>query len=205
MEINNVRHDNIPLDISPDQVDSLVAKQMASLSMEDREKVYYDVHGVSEEVKETPEMVTLSLLQFELELQKLHLQQKGAYEAAKSMNPAYVQNPEFRLRFLRADLFDAPKAALRMARHFETKLELFGIDKLALDIQQDDLDKETIDALYSGYTQTMPLRDRAGRLVNIWFPHPVNYSIIAKVSIWMLDVVVKRFICVALHLTAFLV
>jgi curved DNA-binding protein CbpA len=78
----------------PDQVDSLVAKQMASLSMEDREKVYYDVYGVSEEVKETPEMVTLSLLQLELELQKLQLQQKDAYEAAKSMKTNYVENPE---------------------------------------------------------------------------------------------------------------
>jgi hypothetical protein len=207
METNNVtasvRHDAIPSDISPAQVDSLVAKQMTSLSMEDREKVYYDVHGVSEEVKETPEMVTLSLLQLELELQKLQLQQKDAYEAAKSMNPAYVENPEFRLRFLRADLFDALKAALRLARHFETKLELFGRDKLARDIQQDDLDKETIDTLYSGYTQNMPLRDRAGRNVNIWFPHPVNYSITAKVSICMLDVVVNRFF--VWHLTAFLV
>lgn len=208
METNNitttsVRHDEIPSDISPDQMDSLVAKQMTSLSMEDREKVYYDVHGVSEEVKETPEMVTLSLLQLELELQKLQLEQKDAYEAAKSMNPTYVENPEFRLKFLRADLFDARKAASRLARHFEAKLELFGRDKLARDIQQDDLDKETIDALYSGYTQTMPLRDRAGRLVNIWFPHPVNYSITAKVSICMLDVVVHRVF--ALHLTAFLV
>ena len=115
---NNVRPDDIPSDISPDQVDLLVAKQMTSLSMEDREKAYYDVHGVSEEVKETAEMGTLSLLQLELELQKLRLQQKDAYEAAKSMNPTYVENPDFRIRFLRADLFDAPKAALRLARHF---------------------------------------------------------------------------------------
>jgi hypothetical protein len=180
---NNVRHDDIPSEISPDQVDSLVAKQMASLSMEDREKVYYDVHGVSEEVKETPEMVTLSLLQLELELQNPQLQHKDAYEAAKSMNPTFVENPEFRLRFLRADSFDVPKAALRLARHFEIKLELFGIDKLARDIQQDDLDKETIDALYSGYSQTMPLRDRAGRLVTIWFRYPANHATTAKVSI----------------------
>ncbi len=65
---HNVRPDDIPSDISPDQVDLLVAKQMTSLSMEDREKAYYDVHGVSEEVKETPEMLASSLLQLELEL-----------------------------------------------------------------------------------------------------------------------------------------
>jgi hypothetical protein len=196
METNNVTNDvrdnDIPLDVSPDEVYSLVAKQMTSLSMEDREKVYYDLHGVSEEVKETPEMVASSLLQLELELQKLQLQQKYAYEAAKSMNPSYVQNPEFQLKFLRADLFDAPKAAFRLARHFQNKLELFGRDKLARDIQQDDLDKETIDALYSGYAQTLPLRDRAGRLVHIWFHHPANHAITAKVSSWMLDVVVNK-------------
>ena len=62
--------------------------------MKDREKVYYDVNGVSEERKESAKMVTVRLLQLELELQKLQLQQKDAYEAAKSMKTNYVENPE---------------------------------------------------------------------------------------------------------------
>ena len=64
---------------------------------------------------------------------------KGAFEQAQRMNQRYTDNPEFRLMFLRADNFEIENAALRIVRHFESKLELFGPDKLARDITLDDL------------------------------------------------------------------
>ena len=39
------------------ETESLIAQQLANLSMRDREQVYYDVHGVADEVKETPELI----------------------------------------------------------------------------------------------------------------------------------------------------
>jgi hypothetical protein len=152
----------------PKHADSLIAKQMAMLSKEDRERVYYDLHGVSEEVKETPEMVEQGLS--ELEEALLKLTHKDAYDLAEEMNREYVQRKEFRLKFLRADHFVAKNAALRLARHFQAKLDLFGRYKLAQDIVQDDLDEDDMDALYGGSNQMLPMRDRAGRAVAVWFP-----------------------------------
>jgi hypothetical protein len=43
--------------VAPNDMDALVAKQMAELSMQDREKVNFDIHGVSDEIAETPAFV----------------------------------------------------------------------------------------------------------------------------------------------------
>jgi hypothetical protein len=176
--------DAIPeLSPSADKVDALIAKQMTQLSMQDREKVYYDLHGISGEIKETPEMIANSLIDLEEEIQKQT--GKEAYETARSMNPEYVQDEKFLLQFLRADLFDAKKTALRLVRHFQTKLDLFGRDKLARNIIQDDLDEGSMEALYGGLTQTMPFRDRAGRIITVWFLSNDKFyhlSVEAKVS-----------------------
>jgi hypothetical protein len=32
--------------VDPDRIESMIAQEMAALSMEDREQVYYDIHGV---------------------------------------------------------------------------------------------------------------------------------------------------------------
>ena len=176
--INNDFPDALPTE---KETDSLIAQQLTKLSMKDREKVYYDLHGISEEIKETPTMIAAALVDLETELQAL--QDKEAYEMAYNMNPEYVKQIKLRLKFLRAELFDAKKAALRMARHFQVKLDLFGSDKLSRDIQQVDLDSDATKALYSGYMQILPVRDRSGRLISLTIPHinNRNFSIESKV------------------------
>jgi hypothetical protein len=166
---------------SPTFADSLIVKEMNQLSTEDREKVYYDLHGVSAEIEETPVMINASLSQIEVELQKL--KSKEAYESAKLMDREYVQDRDFRLKFLRADRFNVKEAALRLARYFQAKLELFGLSKLVKDIVQDDLDEDDMEALYSGFTQNLPVRDRAGRAVTIWFPHHKHRRIKTKAKV----------------------
>ena len=72
--------------------------------------------------------------------------------------------------FLRSDYFDAPAAARRIVRHFEQKLELFGVEKLTKNITQADISQDTLDCLYHGFGQMLPVRDRAGREVLIMNP-----------------------------------
>lgn len=165
-------------DVQPEDVDSLIAKEMSSLSIKDREKVYFDVHGVSDETKETPELITNSLREMRIELD--NLPNVEAYQTAISMDPGYVQNEKFLLKFLRTESFDVPKAARRVVRHFQSKLELFGKDKLVKDILQDDLDEESLAFLYDGSAQVLELRDRAGRLVIVSLFHPSGVSVISK-------------------------
>ena len=83
--------------------------------MEDRDKVYYDVHGVNAPmVQETPQLIQASLLAMEQEI--MLRKNREAYNLALAMNPNYVRDPKFRLAFLRADSFDPKKAALRILR-----------------------------------------------------------------------------------------
>ena len=39
------------------QIDSLIATQMSRLSTNEREKAYFDIHGISGEIEESPEMI----------------------------------------------------------------------------------------------------------------------------------------------------
>lgn len=157
----------MPEKVESSLVDSLIAKQMSSLTMDQREQTYYDIHGISNN-KETPELILQSHL--EMETQLSIMKEAAAYRKAEALNPAYVRDDQFRLKFLRADRFDAKQAALRMARHFEAKLDLFGESKLCEDISQNDLTPGDMDALVTGVGH-LPIRDSTGRLVRISFSH----------------------------------
>lgn len=146
-------------------MDAILAKELCSLSMEDREKALNDIHGVSGEVKETKQFIEDKLGEFENELSAWTKSKCVAYQKALSLNKDYVCNGAFRLRFLRADRFDVALAVDRFVRHFETKLELFGPELLARDIVQADLTDEDRLAIIEETVFEMPVRDMRGRLV----------------------------------------
>lgn len=165
--------------VDPDEVDSLLAREMSGLSMADREKAYYDVHGVSEEIQETPEMIAESIDLLRQELMKgeqgmsaASADDEKAYNKAMAMDSSYVQDPKFLIRFLRADLFNIPAAAVRVKRFFGVKMDLFGPDLLVKDITQDDLGDDTMYTLYNGGAHCLPFRDRGGRVTVLHFAHP---------------------------------
>ena len=151
-------------------VDALIASEMAKLSVDDREKALMDVHGVYDHLTETPELIHINLLELQNEIELL--QDKRAYEIAEKMDADYVQDRDFRLAFLRCEKFDCPKAALRIIRHFQMKLDLFGLEKLVLDITQDDFDSDTMDALHDFAGRFLKTRDRGGRIVNLMVSRP---------------------------------
>jgi hypothetical protein len=166
-------------------IDSVIAKQMSLLSVQDREKAYMDVHGVSDLVEETPEMVEGGLVQLESEI--LLLKDKAAYDLAESMDASYTRNRDFRLAFLRTEFFHSQQAALRLIRYFQLKLDLFGRDRLVLDITQDDLDIDDMDALYSGYGRLLSATDRACRVISLVVPRPGEFSTISLVRHRLLE------------------
>lgn len=150
--------------VQPNDVDALAANDLAKLSITDREKVYHDIHGVSNEIKETPEFVQEHLLLFEMRLPLVPESDSKAYLIAQSSNPDYVRNLKLRLRFLRCDRFDIDMAVKRFLLHFEVKLDLFGRDLLVKDIDQDDLDEEAQWMLNNKVAFDLPVRDMGGRL-----------------------------------------
>jgi hypothetical protein len=93
------------------------------------------------------------------------IRDKEAYDEGEVLSKSFVQDRNRRIAFLRADLFDAKKAANRMVSHLKTKREIFGRHKLVKRITLDDLDDECIALLRSGSQQILPSRDASGRVV----------------------------------------
>jgi hypothetical protein len=143
--------------------DGLFAKEMNNLSVQEREHVFEEVHGVLDMVQENSEFIEHSLAGMQTELEKIKT--KSAYEKAQTLSPLYVQDHKLRLMFLRAERFQVEPAACRFAEFFEQKLELFGPEKLAKDISLEDFDADDLEYIQSGRIQLLPTRDRAGRAV----------------------------------------
>ena len=81
---------------------------------------------------------------------------------------------EFRLRFLRCELFHVQKSAKRMLRFLDLALELFGEFALRRPIQLSDFTKDEMRYLRKGRNQVMPNRDRSGRRMSTIFPEDAN-------------------------------
>jgi hypothetical protein len=148
--------------------DFVLANELSAMSVQERERVYHDIHGVSELIKEEPQLLEVSLAQLEEGIQ--NISKREAYEQALSQNAEYVTDRKFRLKFLRADSFDPQAAAARLVKFLEQKSKLFGVEKLTQDIKLSDLtvsDKQCIEA---GICQLLPFRDQAGRGIQHWMP-----------------------------------
>ena len=173
-------------DYTQKETDQVLADAMNQLSMKEREEVYEDLHGISsnsiEELEtNNPQYVEECLEKLEQVLCSIQNndaatvttttttttasdeKRSHAYEQAKQQNAEYVTNRKFRLQFLRADSYNVQHAAIRLLAYFEAKLELFGVDKLARDITQEDLSSDDMSLLESGYVQVLNQRDRGGR------------------------------------------
>ena len=146
----------------------MLAREMFQLSVEEREKVLEDVHGIARVVDEPQEFIEACFALLEKEL--TNISNKVAYDLASSISKEYTSSKKRRLMFLRAESYDPCKAASRMVRFFDEKCELFGADKLTKDITQDDLDPGDIITLEIGLFQVPPEKDCAGRKVFSFLP-----------------------------------
>jgi hypothetical protein len=150
------------------EASAMLAKEMNQLSVEEREKVFEDVHGIAPVVNESQDFTEACLALLEKELN--NISSRAAYHLASSMSKEYTSSNKLGLMFLRAESFDPYKAASRMVRFFDEKYKLFGAEKLTKDIVLADLDPDDIAALESGSFQVLPEKDSAGRKVFCNFP-----------------------------------
>ncbi|KAG7369583.1 hypothetical protein IV203_027329 [Nitzschia inconspicua] len=168
--------------VTPRLSESMIASQLNQLSLNERDFVLQDIHGVADLVEESPSFVQDSLDKFQHELTKamlkdrqrnpkspsacaLAMQQCESKQCTSLSNYCRPSNHDFLLSFLRAEQFNVTKAVERIFRYFEEKRNLFGIYKLTRNIRLDDLDEETMSCLKCGRMQLLPSRDRAGRAV----------------------------------------
>jgi hypothetical protein len=151
---------------TPAEIDSLIAKEMTRLSMDEREKALDDVHGIGKSVNEEPAFVSTILQELENHLNVIKW--NTAYAEAEALSTEYVVNHDFRMMFLRSEQYTVKDAAERMIRFFDLKQALFGTEKLVKDITLEDLDEDDTECLTSGYAQISPKKDSAGRTIVIF-------------------------------------
>lgn len=147
--------------------DAILAKELNDLSFKEREQVYDDIHGVSAGLadKETPEFIAKAIERLNAEIGQLPRTKRPTLDKAIFLKPSIETDMKFKLMFLRADEYDAFKAARRLAKYFEDKQSLFGEDKLVKKITLDDLNEEDMQLFRKGPCMVLPQKDSAGRPV----------------------------------------
>jgi hypothetical protein len=149
--------------------DQLLSKEMQLLSVHERAKVQEEIHGVSNLCpEETTEMVEEALKNMQEQLDSI--KHKPIYNQLSPFS--YLHTREWRLRFLRCELFDCIKAAERMVRFTEYMEKEYDVEVLERPLRLSDLQtkcgkrgKEVMDSLKSGHSQLFPFRDRSGRRI----------------------------------------
>merc|ERR1711907_465786 len=161
------------------EADELLSRALNGISEEERDQIMTDVHGATvasaaatasrsiHERLEDKEYVAKKLSELDAALNAIRT--KPAYLRAKVQAPEFVTNREFRLQFLLADSFQPRPAAERLVAYFESKLALFGTDKLTKELTLSDLSPAEINCLELGVVQRLAGTDHAGRaVVSCW-------------------------------------
>jgi len=145
--------------------DILVAKEMQNLTIEERTKVYEDVHGVADApiLPTDPHFLQRCLSAMDEKLRNTRV--KKTYDLAAFLFPRYTKGAELRFVFLRAVNYNPIVAAKRLVYFFKVKLRLFGSALLGREITFGDLSAECQHAVRTGCYQFFPLnvKDRSGR------------------------------------------
>lgn len=163
---DNKRRRTDDVTLTTDQVVQTLAKEMSELSVNEREKVYDDLHGVAQPLQETPEFISKCFQEMDDALKKIPKSKRKALDRAIFLRPRLLVDRKFKLMFLRGDEYDGVKAARRLVKHFDVKLELFGDELLAKDIRLKDLMKETVDnTILTGSCLCLKQNDQTGRPV----------------------------------------
>ena len=176
--------DGVHLPADPESFDRLLAAEMEQLSVQEKESLWYEVHGIADPIEETPVMISEALKDFErLLLTTEHSTPPGknvsspidAYLMAKSVDKNFAEDPKLRLQFIRATGYKIEESIKRYLKHFTEKLDLFGREKLCKEILWNDLGKLDQESVMSGAQHVLRERDLAGRAVICIFPVPLPH------------------------------
>jgi hypothetical protein len=171
--------------VTPETVDAMLAQELNQMSFQERECVNEEIHGVNTlAIDEAPAFVNEKLMLLDLALDRwIAPHQKMAYLEALRLNSQYVHDVEtFRLPFLRAELFDVHRAALRAVKFLDYMYELFGSEALMRPIFLSDFNDTDLKMMKEGFFQVIPGRDRSGRrIMGIFGDIPTEYDYTSRV------------------------
>jgi hypothetical protein len=161
--------------------DPVTAMELGKLSQAERQQLSQEIYGTALIHDEDPLLVTRRLCQMEEEIESLRHRSASAYNLATFLAPRKVKDRAFRLMFLRAERFNARRAAKRIIKHFEYKIKLFGEDKFTKQVTLEDFEDILEHAsgsscLSSGSVQVLPCTDTSGRPIIFFGASHANYK-----------------------------
>jgi hypothetical protein len=127
-------------ELDPNLIDKVLSNEFRKCSFQDRELISEEVHGVRcLAPEENIDMANASLWQLSKELDLIcqsnnnntnNSNSTSAYQRSQqlgqqSITGTYVNSIEFRLKFLRCELFNARKAAIRIISFLQLLMDLF--------------------------------------------------------------------------------
>ena len=173
-----------------ESIDKMLALELGQLSVEERSSAEFDLHGISDAIEETPELVSNSLAEMRIylddilekepleeELNNPKTLRSSAYQMALAQNPSYAQNENLWIAMLRSVKFDSERAASKLLRFFQIKLDIFEEPLiLTKDISiTEHFSEPERQCLESGWMQIMKAEDNAGRTVLCLLP-PLRFD-----------------------------
>ncbi|CAJ1937924.1 unnamed protein product [Cylindrotheca closterium] len=144
------------------QTEEFLASEFSKLTVEERSEALDDIHCVGDELEESPEIIERLLVDFEEAVQH---EGNAIYDIAVNQNKAFVEDPSFRLRFLRYNMHDVKRSVRQMMKFLENKATYFGEDKVAREITLKDLNDDDTQLLLAGLYHIQKERDQSGRIV----------------------------------------
>lgn len=167
----------VAIDAAESNYQEVISQELMKLAIVDRNAILEEVHGVRcLAVEETPRLIQASLKEFRNELNNDNpLATKKAYrlilrnrQRASKTNLDYnyaINDDDFRLRFIRCELFDVPKAVLRFCNYLDFAYEFWGAIALKRPIRLTDFSKAELKLFRKGFFQVLPFRDNSGRRI----------------------------------------
>eukprot|EP00536_Pseudo-nitzschia_multiseries_P017337 jgi/Psemu1/248095/estExt_Genewise1.C_15010010 len=141
------------------------------LSMNDRQQVEEEVHGVHCmcNFSETPQFLGQKLREFDTELNAIKNSERRHVEVDEGelkKRSCWVNDPDVRLRFLRCELFNTKKAVKRFVTFLDFAQELYGDFIADRPMRLSDMKtREEKRAMANIQFHVLPFRDRSGRRV----------------------------------------
>jgi hypothetical protein len=144
-----------------------------------------EIHCVkSLAIDETSVLIERSLHELQIEIDsKIPDLRKSAYLQSQLTvkGRSFVNSKEFRLRFLRFELFDIQRSGIRMLKWLELALSIFGSVALERPICMSDFSSHEQKIFRKGYIQVLPVRAfGTGRRIICISPYDEDWYTISK-------------------------
>jgi hypothetical protein len=153
------------------------SEELDDLSPRSKSRVIQDLYGEGQALEvESSRYVEDKVEQLDTILRGMASDDKGAYLAACKQDPELESNKALRLKFLRAELFDAGLAAHRITQYFDFMRQWFRDSLLGKRITLSDLDEFDHQVLRSGAIQALVQKDGGGRRILFFLASDLQFK-----------------------------